>query len=648
MSSLAGTLRRGLRDAAVALRVAPVEVALGIAVAVGWSFALAEGTPEAMQAWAEVATVGVLTGGIAWIATLLHGLGALSSGRRWLLTLAGFAVVVVYSFTLLDFDRTAEGWRAALLIATGALSVTLVPLATVQGDDRDRRFREVNLRLLTRVVGVALYAGTLYLGLALAISAVDSLFELHLDSDIYGHVFGAIAFGVAPWIVVGGAPGITAEPAPAADGMRVVRRFGVYLFLPLLAIYYLILYAYLVRIAITTELPRNLVSPLALLAGMIGAVGIMMFVGARESSERREPGGVEPDPAPPTSGGVPPNPAEGVPAPSGRRGPGGAAGVPLLVRLAAPLFLPLGALGLWGVGARVAQYGWTEFRYVRDAALVALLLLAVLGSWALVRRARLRAYPVPLVLALGCLWCALGPWSASAVARRSQQARLALALNAADVDTAAVDRGAAGTRLVADSLYREIRGTGSYLAEHFGSDAVAAVAGRTAVGKERGYDLAAVLGLKARPDLGALRVVTARLVDALPIEALGAGSLYFIEVPSRHDTTLAGDFRDDSTVLQFRLGNRTLRADLAPLAAWALNADSTGASTVVRDPRGRMVPRPSVPVRIRASNAVVPLLDVDGRNAGRFAIQWLMAEGDSAAVRLRAVEGLAVVSPPGG
>lgn len=636
MASLAENLRRGLRDIAVALRVAPVEVALGITAAVSWSLAIAA-KPDAMQAWAEVATLCALAGGLAWIATLLHGLGVLSVRQRWLLTLAGFAAVVVYDRTLLDFDRLAEGWRAALLVTSVALAITLVPLAAARGEGRDRRFREVNLRIVTRVTGVGLYAGALYVGLALAISAVESLFELHLNNEIYAHVFGALAFGLMPWLVVGGTPTITAPPGPPAEGMRIVRRFGVYLFLPLLAIYYLILYAYLVRIAVTAELPRNLVSPLALLAGVIGALGVMMFAGAEEGG------------APDAAEGGPPGSEASVETDSAaapeQSPPAGEGGVPWPIRLAAPLFLPLGALGVWAVGVRVSQYGWTEFRYVRDAALVALLMLAALGTWSLLRRRRLRAYPVLVVPSLFALLLAVGPWSASAVARRSQQARLRLAMRSAGVDTSAAPEGTAASRSVPDSLYREIRSAGVYLLDHFGNDAVVAVAGQRVADEPGAYDLAEALGLRALPVPGARRVVTARLDEPPETGTLGPGSLYVIDIPGRHQPVPNRVTRIDSTLLTLKLGSRTLSADLAGVAAWTLATDTTDEPTRPRRRGTGPASAGTTEAKLALSDATLALRDADGGEAGRFVVRWLRVESDSTGVRVREIEGLAVVRP---
>jgi hypothetical protein len=57
---------------------------------------------------------------------------------------------------------------------------------------------------MLRIIGALLYCGALYVGLALALGAVNALFELDLDGSIYAHVFGWVFLALAPWIVAGG------------------------------------------------------------------------------------------------------------------------------------------------------------------------------------------------------------------------------------------------------------------------------------------------------------------------------------------------------------------------------------------------------------------------------------------------------------
>jgi 4-amino-4-deoxy-L-arabinose transferase-like glycosyltransferase len=160
---------------------------------------------------------------------------------------------------------------------------------------------------------------------------------------------------------------------------------------PLLVIYGAILYAYVIRIGITGEVPKNLVSPMVLAAGGLAALALLLF-----------------DPRP-------------------ERGPADRA-----LRWAPPLFLPLSVLGAAAILMRVDQYGWTEFRLLRLLLLLVMAGLAAAASLLLVRRRRFPLHVMLLVLAAALVLTASGPWGAVAVARRSQQARL---------DTALPDRG---------------------------------------------------------------------------------------------------------------------------------------------------------------------------------------------------------------
>lgn len=609
MARIGRNVRRYARDAVVALRVAPIEVALGIGVAVTWSFVLEAGDEDFLS-WLEMAVLCGLAGGVAWAATLLHGMGRIGDRARWIMAGAGLAAVVLYDVTLLDFDRAAEGWRAALLLAALVPGITLLPLlATPPGDDPDRRFREVNLRMATRTVGVVIYSGALYLGLILAIAAVDNLFELELEGRIYGHVFGAVAFGLAPWLVVGGAPAITAPPSGPSDAGRIVRRFAAYLLLPLLLIYFGILYAYVARIAVLRELPSNLVSPLVLLAGLIGAAAVVLFAGG--------PPQIDSGAAQAT-----PDNAPGQP-------------LPWPARLAAPFFLPLGALGVWAIAVRVNQYGWTEFRYIRLAALGALLFLAGLATAALLKRWRLRAAPVAMALAAAALLAAIGPWGAVAVARRNQQGRLMDALVSAGFTdgvfpVVAVENG----RPVSADAFQAVQDGGDYLLDHHGRASLAPLV--TLEGRLQG-DLAGRLGLMPEPDADSYRVVSARSDNGIATHRLGAGTLRMVRLPPERAGAVPGVstvWADGMLVLRVAAPADTLTADLTSLAlALLARADSIAATA-----------RPdAAPVTLGPGDALLMLRDRDGAASGRLWIRRITVErnpveeegGEEAAPTLR-------------
>src|SRR5690606_39228449 len=219
------------------------------------------------------------------------------------------------------FEYEAERWRAFLLVAAAVAWLVAVPAFAGERAGAVQRMRRIDGRILLRLIGAQLYGIALFAGLALALRAIDVLFELRLRSEIYGHVWGWISFVLVPWVVLGGLRDYVRSLDQESAVAGVAQRIALFLVPPLLAVYSVILSAYVVRIFITQEIPKNLVSPLVLAAGGIAALGLLLF---------------DPRPA--------------------------ARGVNRWLRIAPALFLPLVPLGMWALVLRTNQYGLTEFR----------------------------------------------------------------------------------------------------------------------------------------------------------------------------------------------------------------------------------------------------------------------------------------------
>lgn len=457
-SLLTGRTRRYVDDAARAFERAPAEVAIAVALAVAFSWAV-EVENEAFRVWWEFAVGSVVALLVAWSATLLHGLGAITLRQRWIATVGATAAAAAYILFVADFQLEAEGWRAAMLVGGAVLLAVAAPAAARPGGwasdlTASDRMRLVTGRVLLRIIGALLYCGALYAGLALAIGAVNTLFELNLAGSIFAHVFGWIFLVLAPWIVVGGLSDYVQPPAPQGAVAAVVNRMAAFLVPPLLALYYLILYAYTVRIGITGEVPKNLVSPLVFAAGALAALGLLLFdPRTREATAFRT------------------------------------------LRAAPPLFLPLSVLGAWAITLRVSQYGWTEFRLLRLLLLAGMALLAIGATVQLVRRQRLALHVIPLALGALLLLGAAGPWSVLDTARRSQQARLERALASAGVDPRQpVEPGT--SRQVSREQYQAVSGATQYLVQHFGVEALPASLRTLVTAREDAWDIGRRLGLE--------------------------------------------------------------------------------------------------------------------------------------------------------
>jgi hypothetical protein len=581
---LRGRGRRYLIDAASALDRAPVEVAIALLLAVAFSVAI-ELQGEVMQSWVELAAAGLLIFAAAATATLLHALGTLDVRRRWLITVTGAVVVLAYAVLVMDFERLSEVWRAFVLVAAAAL---WLGAAAAFGGPRAtalERVRAVDGRVLLRVFGALLYAGALFAGLALALGAVNTLFELDLDGKIYLHVFGWIFIGLAPWIVIGGLPDYV-RPIEAGSAVAgVVHRMTTYLVPPLVALYYLILYAYVVRIIVTGEVPKNLLSPMVLAAGILAVLALFLF-----------------EPRTARGGGL------------------------RWLRLAPPLFLPLAALGVWAITLRIGQYGWTEFRLFRLILLVVLGALALAGTVQLARGRRFALHVVPLALAAALLLASVGPWNALAVSRRSQQARLAAALTEIGIDPARAVRAPDSVRTVPAEQYMHINSTARYVAQHFGVAALPPALAQHATDRGNIYDLAHSIGLaRGHMEGEGEAAFGGRLAEGTAVPMRGATAHRVTVTPERGVTRSgAVTVMQDSMRLLFTVAGQQYTADLGGYRARALPA------------RERMN-------MLTASQAVLPVLDGTGTEAGTLLVLDIHMVSEDGALRLRRLDGLLLI-----
>lgn len=426
-SPLTRTLRAYAADARSAFSAAPVEVALGVLLAVALSVEVrSKGFTE--KEFARLAASVALALPLVFSLSVLRARGVVSALVRWAGTAAVLAACAAFGAAALHDDRAAHWWRWALLAAAAVMLLVLT--AALPRHERDRRQEwAFAWRVVVRLVGIGLYAVALFGMLAGAVAAVVSLFDLSKPDHLYTDLAGAVFFAFAPWIFVGG---IHRLSAPAPDGVpEPVSRLGRWLYAPVLVVYLLVLYAYAARVLITGELPRNLVSPLVIAAGLIGLVGAVLLEPVHGDEEHR--------------------------------------GLSMLVRAVPALLLPLVPLAAWALLARLGEYGWTEFRYVRLAAVAAIGVLAVMGTIRLVRRRPPLLTSVPAVFAAVLLLSALGPWSAPAVSRRDQTARLRAAFREARVDPRRLPRD---TVTVDSTLYARINSGAAYLTEAHGIGAL--------------------------------------------------------------------------------------------------------------------------------------------------------------------------------
>ena len=425
--------KRVARDAISAVERTPVEVLLAVGAAAFLSVALE--TP-ALDGFAVARVVMPMM--LLWFVIL--AISALASLRvfpqptRWILTAVATAGSAAYGLAVFEPEQIGELWRYAFLVTSAITGLMLVPVAARMKDaTASERFWRFNMLLGFRFGIAFLYAGLLYVGLAVAVQAISKLFEIELSGEIYGHLAAWIFVGGGGLLAAGGLSDVVRiDRALDEASLKWLGRLGTFLFIPLLLLYLGILYAYFIKMFATGAVPSNMISPLALGAGMLGFLGLFVLQPFMHRDDHRS--------------------------------------LALVLQAFPAAFVPIVPLGAWAVLERIDQYGFTEFRYARLAALVCLGGFALIGAYRWVRRQPFSLTTGPAILAVVSLLAAAGPWSATSVATRSQTGRLIDAAASAGVLTPE-------RRLAAPEMLGEVTGeagstlsaTVKYLVEHHGA-----------------------------------------------------------------------------------------------------------------------------------------------------------------------------------
>lgn len=385
LSGIAEKARRGLVRA-------PMEVAIGVAAAVvltyGWGDPV--GDPGEFAARFVVAAIPTL---IAVFATsALYELGVIGFRERWLVTAFYLVAGLVYGGFVLDFDQQAEMWRWGLLTAGLGLATVLTPLAASSStlDSRELTWR-FTLRLCIRLAVVGAYTTILYIGLSLGILAFGEMFEVDIAGEVYPILASWVFAAGGTWMVAAGLLDMTDRESPIAPRViGLIHKIGVWLVLPLLGLYMLILYGYGARVLLTGEAPSNLLSPLALGAAMLGLIAMFFVEPLRRHGDDKWLAEV----------------FEKFPL----------------------AYLPLLPMPAWAIWQRIAQHGWTEFRYVRLLAVGGLVVCFGYGAWRVVRSRSYSVTAMPACFAVLFFLASFGPWGALGVSESSQVRQLKMEL----------------------------------------------------------------------------------------------------------------------------------------------------------------------------------------------------------------------------
>ena len=243
-------------------------------------------------------------------------------------------------------------------------------------------FWEFNKQLFLRILTAGLYSAVLYVGLALAITAVKNLFNADINDKIFGYLFFVIAGIFNTIFFLNGVPETNNTENPLKLSYpNGLKNFTQYVLLPLISLYLVILICYETKILVTLSLPVGWVSYLVL---VFAVFGILSFLLVHPIATEK-----------------------------------GNLWMRTFNRWFYYLMVPLLGLLFWAILYRIQLYGFTHERYY--VLLLSIWLAIVVAYFIIAKQPKIKFIPISLCFA--GLLSIVGPQSADSISKNSQLSR---------------------------------------------------------------------------------------------------------------------------------------------------------------------------------------------------------------------------------
>ncbi len=185
--------------------------------------------------------------------------------RYWALNGAGVALLILYGFALPDphephFDEV-DVPRYLAVLGVVHLFVAVAPyLNRLPVAD----FWEYNKQLFASFIVGATFTLILWGGLALAVLAAQRLFDFNIDEKVYVHLFVLLAGLFNTTFFLHHFPRHFRFETPEQAYNSIFKNLCKYILIPIVGLYFLILYAYSAKILVNWWLPRGWVASLVI------------------------------------------------------------------------------------------------------------------------------------------------------------------------------------------------------------------------------------------------------------------------------------------------------------------------------------------------------------------------------------------------
>jgi hypothetical protein len=309
---------------------------------------------------------------------------SLNKKINYLIQAISTIILILYYYSLPSEFNITDFIRFLLFILSAHLlvSVSTNIMTNIFSSRETKLFWQFNQVLFIRVLTTGLYSGTLYIGLTIAILSFDTLFNTHLNNKIYAQLFFGIIGIFGTLFFLSGTPEKTEELENSSVYPKGLKLFTQYVLLPLVLVYFLILYLYTGKIIVDWELPYGWVSYLILGFSIAGILSLLLIHPLKELEENRW--------------------------------------IKIISKWFYLALFPLIVLLFTAILKRTSEYGITENRYFVFVLACWLTAIAIYFTFSRIKNIKL----IPVSLCIISIMVSFGPWGVFAVSERSQVSRI--------------------------------------------------------------------------------------------------------------------------------------------------------------------------------------------------------------------------------
>lgn len=298
---------------------------------------------------------------------------------KLLIRCAGFIFLFLYFITMPDFFLEKHYLRMIIWMLLFHLLVSFSPYI---GFKNQNAFWQFNKSLFLRLLLTILYSVVIYAGIALALLAVDQLFNVDVDGEYYLRLWIVIVGIFSVWFFLAGAPKHYRKLDQLNTYPLGIKVFTQYILIPLVILYAIILYSYFIKVIITRDWPVGWVVYLVLGYAILGIFSFLLLYPIQEEKLNK--------------------------------------GIRLFSRIFFFSLFPLLVMFFIAIFKRISEYGITENR----------LLVILLGVWLvfnatfiIIKKYKLIRI-IPISLAILALLAINGPWNVFKISKWNQMQKL--------------------------------------------------------------------------------------------------------------------------------------------------------------------------------------------------------------------------------